>query len=256
MFMVKRFTALRKRVPEETRNSTSFRRRGPSQFGWRPPGWLFLVLGIALSGCALPYPEYTHLISFRWGVILPVPEGATLIHQKNAAYLLSNRRDWSLTLSVWRPSREERLRLPLGEEDFRRILDESRRLAERTPGRRWIEGSLSWLGGARGVRLDFEGPPDEGQASIYFRRGEILYHRVAVLKVKKRLYRLHLQSIRSPKDEALRFWSDMGVGIRLSGRPIVSILHDEEFPESDHFSIIRETLGTAGKKSAQLSRLN
>lgn len=67
------------------------------------------------------------------------------------------------------------------------------------------------------------------------------------MNVNKRLYRLHLQSIRSPKDEALRVWSDLGVGIRLSGRPIVSIMHDEEFSESDLISLIRETLTKAGE---------
>jgi hypothetical protein len=67
------------------------------------------------------------------------------------------------------------------------------------------------------------------------------------LNVNKRLYRLHLQSIRLPKDEALRVWSDLGVGVRLSGRPIVSILHDEKFPKSDYISLIRETLAKTGK---------
>ncbi len=205
-FMAKRFTALRKRVPEGSRISPSLFRHGPSENGRCLPDWTSLAVVVfffTLAGCAHPYPQYTHLISFKWGVIIPVPQGTTVVRQKNAAYLLSNRRDWSLALSVRRPSHEERIRLPLREEKLRRMLKESKNMIERREGKRWIEGSLSWLGGARGLRFDFEGPPEKSQASIYFRRGEILYHRVAFLSANKRLYRLHLQSLPLAKDEAL-----------------------------------------------------
>ncbi len=249
--MAKRFIALRKKVPEETRISQALFRHDPSEnrrclFNWTSRA--AVVFFFSLAGCAHPYPQYTHLISIRWGAIIPVPQGTTVVRQKDAVYLLSNRRNWSLTLSVRRPSHEERIRLPLREEKLRRMLKESKNMLERREGKRWIEGSLSWLVGARGLRFDFEGPPEKGQASIYFRRGEILYHRVAFLSANKRLYRLHLQSLRLAKDEALEVWSDLAGGIRLSGKPIVSFLNSEDVPESDHLSMIRRTLRSADKK--------
>lgn len=248
MSMAKRFT-----VPPK-RTSEVFRLRLPlhewiSHWGRRElRSRLFsaLAVGVFLTGCTLPYPGYSHLISIQWGIILPVPEGATLVREKNTAYLLSNQRDWTLRLSVWRPSRKERGQLPLEEKDLRRILDKGKKLVGQEPGIRWLGGRVSRLGGAIGVQLDFEGLPEKGQASIYFQKGDILFHRVAVFGNNNRLYSLHLQSNRLQKGEALRFWSDMKVDTRLSGKTLLSIFRSEKFPESDHFSIIRETIGGAG----------
>lgn len=254
MSMGKPFTALLKSIPKYSKKQSSWSWMGLAKARKRRKvriGFSLLAFWLGISGCTYPFEQFDHLISFPWGTIVPIPADSTVIYDKSEVFFLSNRRGWSLTLTVRKPSVSGQDRFPLSEVRARLLLKDSRSLIEQEKKRRWIEGSLSWLGGSRGVRIDFEGPPEEGQASIYFEPGQKLFHRVAFLNVNKRLYRLHLQSLPVAKGEALRIWGDAAEGTHLSGRPKISFPNSEDLPESNILSMVRVTFTGEGKKRSQ-----
>lgn len=237
MYMPRQSTVLRRNSLEEgiSRNQQNAVR---GIFGIQ----IFLFLMTSLSACGIPYRHFEYLASYRWGIILPVPEETTVIQKGNVTYFLSNHRDWTLTLSVWKDVTERDAIFSEREERFRFLLIEAKKWVDEGSKSRWIEGGLSWLGGGRGLRIEFEALPEKGQASIYFEPGDPVFHRMVFLEVNRRLYQIHMQSLISAKNEAIKVWNEIAEETRLSGKPLVEIPLGRILPESEMDSIIRQAL--------------
>ena len=205
------------------------------------------LLSILASGCPDPYTFGDRLYSVPWGVEMPVPAGAEIIYDRSSVFLFSRRRDWSLILSVGRVSGSGRRRELGGEGVLRGLLEKGKRLARTLPGRRWIGGNLATIGGARGVQFDFEGPPGKGQGAVYFKPGETVYHRVAVLMFRRRVYRMHFQSLRSARRFSSAIWTNVAGGIRFTGERGITF-NSVNLPESDLGEMVEGVLRHAKKE--------
>ena len=107
--------------------------------------------------------------------------------------------------------------------------------------------------GKRGMEFEYEGPSRGGQPALIFRAGEMLIHRVVLVEVKNRLYRLHLRAMRDAPAVGLGVWEEVKEGLRFDGRSFLNFPGRDRIPEGTLESLLRGAIAgeAAGRKGSR-----
>ncbi len=206
------------------------------------PKVILALLWLAAVGCGASSEHFGQIVSLRWRINFPRPAGVSVATEKGNFFMYSKGGDWTLSLSVRKPfpGRGESDRFK--SEKWTSIIDDMRRRVAALRGGHWRGAEILKIRGATGFRFDFEGPADDGQASLPFIAGEHLFQRVSVIGKGDRIYLLHLRARPGAKKNAIREWNILFRGIRFTGPVGIAFPGTEQVPEGSMNSLLREAL--------------